>query len=378
MLKKKLKIAIVYDWIDTWGGVERVLIYLHSLFPDALFFTSTLSYKNAKWAKGLSIKTSFLQKLPPQIRAFRWLLAPFFPYAFESFTFDDFDLVISLTSAFAKGIITKPGTTHVCYLLTPPRYLWSHTDDYLTGVKKILSYPIFNHLKKWDKIAALRPDFTISISQVVADRASDYYTISSPVVYPPFDSEYWDGVMKRQIQPVGIDVSKPYYLWVGRMESYKRADLIIEAASRMPHSSFIFVGRGRMEEALKRKSSHNCQFTGLIPDEQLSHLYSHATALIMPQNEDFGYVSLESQYHGCPVIAYQAGGACETIISEQTGLFFTEQTVSSLMNQLERCDKISYNLSLSTHMAQKRLRDRFGVARFRREFVNQLEKYIPL
>jgi glycosyltransferase involved in cell wall biosynthesis len=378
MRDTKKKVAIVYDWIDKWGGVERVLLHLHSLFPNAHFFTSAVEYDNAQWAKKLSIQSSFLQSFPKKLRTHREYLAPLFPLAFESFRFDEYDLVISVTSSFAKGIITKPDTKHICYLLTPPRYLWTHTQDYLSGLKGILARPVTEHLKKWDIFASHRPDGYISISQTVAERAKRYYGVSSPVIYPPFDTLHWDNQKKGMKKPKQLVIEKPFYLWVGRMESYKKPELIIQAAKENNTRNFIFVGVGALLDKLKAVAPHNCQFTGLVSDSELSYLYTHATALIMPQNEDFGYVSLEAQYHGCPVIAYKAGGACETIEEGKSGMFFEEQTVPSLVTQLERFDQISYNLRHSTELIQKSIQERFGFERFNAQFVYQLKHYISL
>ncbi len=378
MLNKKIKVAIVYDWIDKWGGVERVLLHLHSLFPQAYFFTSAVNFKNAQWARDLRIQSSFLQSFPPLLRSKRALLTPLFPLAFEGFGFDGYDLVISVTSAFAKGIITKPDTKHICYLLTPPRYLWSHTEDYLSGVAGFLTKPIVNHLKQWDLLASQRPDGYISLSKTTADRAKRCYGFDTPVVHPPFDTAYWDLKKKQMKKPKSTSFAKPYYLWVGRMESYKKPGLIIEAAKKDITRNFIFVGTGSLEKELKSNASQNCQFVGLISDDELSYLYSHAQAFIMPQNEDFGYVSLEAQYHGCPVIAYRMGGACETVVEGQSGLFFDDQTVPSLVSQLERYEQISYNLIHSTRQIEQSIKERFGAERFDAQFIYQLKNYITL
>jgi len=378
MPNKNNKVAIVYDWIDKWGGVERVLLHLHSLFPDADFFTSAVDRKAAQWARGFSIQSSFLQAFPSWLRANRALLAPLFPLAFESFKFDDYSLVISITSAFAKGIITKPGTKHICYLLTPPRYLWSHTKDYLPGIKGILAQPLYTHLKNWDRIASHRPDAYISLSQTTAERVREYYHIETPVVYPPFDTEYWDLRIMQMKEPKGILCKKPYYLSVGRMETYKKTDLIIDVARQNKSGNFIFVGTGSLEKDYKKKAPQNCQFLSRVSDEELSYLYSHARAFIMPQNEDFGYVSLEAQYHGCPVVAYRAGGACETVIEGESGLFFDDQTAQSLASQLERFEQISYNLIHSTRQMKKTIREKFGIQRFTIQLDYQLKRFNSL
>jgi glycosyltransferase involved in cell wall biosynthesis len=373
MYNQKSKVAIVYDWIDKWGGVERVLLHMHSLFPNAHFFTSAVNQKNAQWAHDLTVHTSFMQSIPSYIRKQRAFMSILFPLAFESFSFSSYDLVISITSAFAKGIITKPGTKHICYLLTPPRYLWSHTKDYLPGVKGVVAQPFLNHLQKWDICAAHRPDKYISISKTTADRAKQYYQVNSSIVYPPFDTSYWDVQKTKMKRPTMVTTKQKYFLYVGRMESYKKPELIIEAAKQRKTDHFIMVGTGTLERKLKENAPPNCQFAGLISDNELSYLYSNAEALIMPQNEDFGYVSLEAQYHGCPVIAYYAGGASETVIEGVSGLFFEEQTTQSLVSQLERFQQISYNLIHSTKKVRQSILEKFGSKRFDSQFLYQLD-----
>jgi glycosyltransferase involved in cell wall biosynthesis len=378
MYPNQKRIAIVYDWIDKWGGVERVLLHLHTLFPEAHFFTSIVNLQTAQWAKHLSIQSSFLQSFPRFIRTRRAFLLPLFPLAFESFQFNNYDLVISVTSAFAKFIITKPDTKHICYLLTPPRYLWSHINDYISPIFQLTGKPLLTHLKKWDVYASTRPDGYISLSNVTANRAKEYYNITSPVVHPPFDTYYWDKKKKEMKKPPHIAFLKPYFLWVGRMESYKKPQLVVEVAKKIRSHSFIFVGNGSLEKSLKQGAPQNCQFTGPISDEALSYLYTQADALIMPQNEDFGYVSLEAQYHGCPVIAYGKGGACETVKENISGLFFDEQTVPSLVSKLERFKQISYNLGHSTKLIQKSIEVDFGISRFNTQFIYQLQRFTQI
>ena len=185
------KIAIVYDWIDKWGGGERLLLILARMFPQAVFFSSYVDFEKAPWAKKLKIQPSFIQRLPALIRKNRLLSLPFYAYAFESFDFSHFDLVISVTSAFAKGIITKPETKHLCYLLTPTRFIWPMTEIYLGPGTKNIFLPSISLLRKWDFIASQRPDKILSISQTIKKRCFKYYRRNSQVIYPPFDVAYW-------------------------------------------------------------------------------------------------------------------------------------------------------------------------------------------
>lgn len=370
MHHKGKKVALVYDWIDKWGGVERLLLHLINTIPNIDVYTSAVDKRHAKWAEGLAIGSTFMQSLPFFLRRHRVFMLPLYPLAFENLNLNGYDTVISVTSAFAKGIVTKPGTHHICYLLTPPRYLWSHSDEYVSKTMKVVGRPLISHLERWDKLAAERPDTYISISNAVALRAMSVYGKKSAVVYPPFDTAYWD-VKKEQAQTGELTVKdRPYFLWVGRMERYKKPDLVCEVARHFPDHAFMFVGTGSMEETLKRTAPKNCIFTGLLTDEELSLAYTNASALIMPQNEDFGYVSLEAQYHGCPVIAYRAGGALETVQEGKTGLFFEEQSVPSLTAVLERFKQISYNLRRSTYAQEVQIKTQFGIARFDKQFIS--------
>lgn len=336
------KIAIAYDWMDKWGGVERILLTLHDMFPEAVFYTSYVDRDKAPWTKSLQTRASFIQSLPV-IRSSRMLSFLLYPYAFESFNFNDFDLVISVTSSFAKGVITKPGTKHICYLLTPTRYLWGMSDDYMKKLPSLVSQPLLKYSRQWDYIASRRPDKIISISRTVAKRCKKYYQLESDVLYPPFDLSYWDSIKQKRLH-INTRNNEKYYLVVSRLEPYKKIDLVVQAFNTLPNERLIVVGKGSLKKELVSQAKSNITFVENISDDELAGLYDHAEALIMPQEEDFGYVALEAQFFGCPVIAYNHGGTSETVIHEKSGLFFEEQTVTSLHNALERFHTISYNL----------------------------------
>ncbi|MBI3366015.1 glycosyltransferase [Candidatus Roizmanbacteria bacterium] len=341
------KIAIVYDWIDKWGGVERILLTLHEMFPHSTFYTSYFDINSAQWASRLSLKPSFIQRFPQFIKKSRFFSLPLYPLAFESFNFDSYNFVISVTSSFAKAVITKPSTRHVCYLLTPTRFLWSHVKDYQNNMQKKTSSLFSSYLKTWDLAASQRPDKIISISETVAKRCSKYYGRESEVIYPPFDVEYWSKI-NLQMTSNKLQTNSKFYLVVSRLEPYKKVDLAIKVLNNLPNEKFIIVGQGTQERNLKSMANKNIELIPYVSDEELAYLYSQAEALIMPQEEDFGYVSLEAQFFGCPVIAYKKGGATETIINNRTGLFFSEQTISSVSQALEQFHTISYNLKNST------------------------------
>ena len=377
MLRNK-KIAIVYDWFDTWGGVERVLLTLHEIFPHAIFYTSYCDKKKAAWAKNLTIHTSFIQRLPPFVKKNRILSFPFFPFAFESFDFSSFDLVISISSLFAKSAITKPGTLHICYLLTPPRYLWFAQKLYFaTFFKKIFSRLFLARYKKYDSIAANRPDFYISISKTVARRAKTFYQRDSEVIYPPFDTDYWNSIIPRPPShppdKFRLNRNKPFFLIVSRLEPYKRVDFAISVFNKLK-KNVIIVGKGSEEKKLKKQAHEYIRFMHDISDEELAYLYAHAKAFIMPQDEDFGYVSLEAQFFGCPVIAFGKGGSLETISEGKTGVFFDEQTPLSLSKTLEKFHTISYTIHQSTREHGKKWVQNYGKDRFIQQFLGYVNE----
>jgi glycosyltransferase involved in cell wall biosynthesis len=373
MKVKQKKIAIVYDWIDKWGGVERVLLDLYKTFPDAIFYTSYYDKEKAGWAKDLEIRTSFIQKLPNFIKKNRILSFIFYPFVFESFDFGEFDLVISVTSSFAKSIITRPGTKHICYLLTPTRYLWSHKNQYIGKSYGLWVRSYVEFMKKWDFVVAQRPDKIISISETVRERCLKYYKRESEVVYPGFDIEYWKKIklrIKNEKLRMKLKIQN-YFLIVARLETYKKVDLVIRLFNRLNYS-LVIVGEGSQELKLKKIARNNISFLKKLSDVELGLYYSNAKALIMPQEEDFGYVSLEAQAFDCPVIAFNKGGAKETIVDGKSGIFFLEQTEEALLSAIERFEKIEYNLKDRMVERGKKNVERFG----RILFVNNFKKYI--
>lgn len=378
---KSQRIAIVYDWIDKWGGVERVLLNLHEMFPHATFYTSYYDSQSASWAKDLNIKTSFIQYLPNFIKRSRILSLVLYPYAFESFDFSEYDVVISVTSSFAKGVITKPHTKHICYLLTPTRYLWIYPEEYLkTSLQKTFGRIFLQALRKWDFIAAQRPDAYISIAQVVADRCEKIYKRKSAMIYPPFDFDYWNNILLqmksdelRKNSKFSALENKKYFLVVSRLEQYKKVDMVIKAFNARENDTLVVVGKGTQKDYLQSISKQNIVFIEDISDEELAYLYLNAHALIMAQEEDFGYVALEAQFFGCPVIAFGKGGALETVVQDKTGFFFNQQTEDSLCKALDSFHMLSYNLNLTTKNEGKHHCEKFKKEHFQAKFISQLE-----
>lgn len=359
------KIAIVYDWIDKWGGVERVLLTLQEMFPRADFFTSYYDPGSASWANKLNIKTSFIQRLPDFIKKNRLFSLFLYPYAFESFDFSAYDLVISVTSSFAKAVITKPNTVHICYLLTPTRFLWLYPEIYTDNwFKRLLFMPFMTRLKMWDFIAGQRPDYYLSISKTVQQRLRKYYRQDSEVIYPAFDTDYWKKMQNEKIKQL---VEKKFFLVVSRLESYKKLYLVIETFNELPER-LVVVGKGTQFDKLKRLAKQRIIFLQNLKDEELGWLYQNTEALIMPQEEDFGYVALEAQFFGCPVIAFRKGGATETVLENKTGLFFEKQTVDDLQKALAKFHTMSYTLKKTTQKLGVENIEKFSRDRFIKKF----------
>lgn len=327
-----MKIALVYDRVNKWGGAERVLLSLKKIFPDADLFTSVIDCKGASWAKVFTkITPSFLNRIS-FFRKRHEALAPLMPMAFESLDFTGYDLIISVTSEAAKGIIVPVTTKHICYLLTPTRYLWSGFENYFTNpLEKLIARPILRYLRYWDLIASKRPDVIVAISETVRKRIGKYYNLQSIVIYPPVSLDSKGDALKG---------NGDYYLLVSRLVAYKKVDIAIRAFNKMGRR-LIVVGIGKDEGRLKKIAASNIEFAGFVSDEQLTSYYKGATALIFPQEEDFGIVAVEAQLFGKPVVAYRNGSAVETVIEGKTGVFFDTQDEYALIEGVKKLETIS-------------------------------------
>jgi glycosyltransferase involved in cell wall biosynthesis len=358
-----MKAALVYDRINKWGGAERVLLALNEMFPKAPLYTAVYSPNKAAWAEVFpEVVPSFLQKIP-LMQGRHELLGTFTPLAFETMDFSDFELVVSVTSEAAKGIITRPGTRHVCYCLTPTRYLWSGHDDYFKSPPKDLrwipffwhvSRPIVAYARAWDKIASARPDEMIAISNAVKARVKKYYQRNAKVVFPPVDVD--------KFSATGKEIRENFFLLVSRLVPYKKAGLAIRAFNKMK-KRLVVVGTGSEERRLKRMAGKNIHFVGELTDEELANYYRKARGLIFPQEEDFGIVAVEAQSAGIPVVAYKAGGALDTVINGETGVFFEKQDEKSIIEAVGRLEKTDFDEKDLKYNAK-----RFTKERFKKEF----------
>ena len=356
-----MKIAFVHEYLNQFGGAERMLLALCAVFPDAPIYT--LFYdKNATGGvfANREVRTSFLQKIPfvkKHHRGFPLLM----PLAIEQFDFSDFDIVISISASFAKGIITKPHTKHICFCLTPPRFLWDDSHKFVEefgypAVIKNIIPPFISYLRIWDKEASYRVDEFWAISKFIKERIKKYYSSDSNLIYPPLD------ISKFYVSNDQGD----YFLMVGRLVAYKRFDLGIKAFNKFGFSLKI-AGVGPEFKKLRKMAKDNIEFLGSVSDDQLASLYSKTKALVFPQEEDFGIVPLEAMASGRPVIAFRSGGAIETIVEGKTGAFFDEQTVDSLAYAVKNFDASKFRSDECIKQAEK-----FDVAVFRNKVLEKL------
>ncbi len=318
-----MKIALAHDHLFQYGGAENILHEFSQLYPQAPIYTLIHDRQQQKFFSKQRVIPSYLQSLPGSRHYFKYLL-PLMPNAWERFDFSDFDVVLSSSSAFVKGIITSPKTVHISYCHSPTRYLWSDSLRYLQELPlieplKSYLYHVLTRLRLWDQAAASRVDHFIANSNYIADRIQKYYRRSSTVIYPPVPTKDFHLSSEQD----------SFFLIVSRLRPYKRVDIAIKAfnALRLP---LYIIGTGEELPRLRKLAKANITFLGELPDSERNKYLARCQALIHPQEEDFGITAVEAMASGRPVIAYNQGGACESLINGVTGLFFEEQVWESL------------------------------------------------
>ena len=336
-----MKVAIVHDWLVNYGGAERVVEAMLSLYPDAEIFT--LVYDEKKMGKFFpkeKVHTTFLQKVPFSLKMYTKMLS-FMPKAFESFDFTGFDLVLCSSSCCAKGVITPPSVPHVAYIHSPMRYAWDLYFDYKKRSGKITSFfmdKMIPQIRLWDVISSQRIDKIIVNSNFIRRRTKKYWNRESEVIYPPVNTE---NLTPNNLPP------ENFYVAFSRFVPYKRLDLAIKACGQLKRN-LVVIGSGSQEKELKAlaesytninskenfEQSAKITFTGRISDEKVKDYLQRAKALIFCAEEDFGIIPVEAQACGRPVIAFKKGGAMETVLDGKTGVFFESQTETSLKNAI--------------------------------------------
>lgn len=330
--KRPLKVALVHDYLVQDGGAERVLASFQEIFPDAPTFV--LIYdpnRSHAQFRGRKIHTSFLEKLPLSHRAYQWYL-PLMPMAVEHLDLTGFDVIISSSSSFAKGVIVSPESLHICYCHTPTRFLWQERLCYLNDLPqprlmRILLLPLLHKLRQWDRLASERPDIMITNSITSRERIKRYYGREADVIYPPADTS--------QIKIA--DGPGKFWLSGGRLVGYKRFDLVVKAFAKLNMPLKVF-GIGPEIKKLKKLAGPKTEFLGQVSDQQKIELYRSSIGFISPQIEDFGITIIEAMSAGRPVITYGKGGGKETVIDGVTGIHLEAQAWEDIGDAIIRFD----------------------------------------
>jgi glycosyltransferase involved in cell wall biosynthesis len=333
------RIALAHDYLNQYGGAERVVESFHRLYPDAPVFTSiydpdTMPSLYRSW----DIRTSFLQRAPGIHRQHQPYL-PLYPAAFKFLTIDpDVDIVLSSSSAFGKGVRTPPGAMHVCYCHSPMRFAWDFEHyaerERIHPAARALLPPLLRRLRNWDRATARRVHHIIANSSGVARRIEEWWGRSATVINPPVDTS--------AITPAPPDDIGDSYLMISRLVPYKRFDIVIDAFNRMGLPLTI-VGDGRARPDLERVAGDSVRFTGAVSDAEKHHLLARCRAAIFPAEDDFGIAQVEVQAAGRPVIALAAGGALDTVIDGVTGVLFSPQTADGVARAIEHFESVTFS-----------------------------------
>lgn len=320
------RVAIIHYWLVGMRGGEKVLEALLRLFPQADIFTHVYDPSAvSERIRAHKVTTTSVARLPRATRMYQSYL-PFMPRALEELDLTGYDLVISSEAGPAKGVITPPDAFHLCYCHSPMRYIWDQYHTYRNGAgmmaKAVLPH-VAHRLRTWDVTSAQRVDSFAANSHHVAQRIEKYWRRDAAVVHPPVDV---DAFSPAPAQEIG-----DYYLWAGELAPYKRPDLVIEAFNRLGKPLVMIGGPEKTRARLARTAKENIALMGRVPFERLRAHMARCKALVFPGEEDFGIIPVEAMASGRPVIAYDRGGARDTVVNGRTGLLFKEQTVESLM-----------------------------------------------
>jgi len=362
-----MKVALVHDYLNQYGGAERVLKALTEMFPEAPIFTLFYDARatNQEFARS-RIVTSFLDAIPLVKRHHR-LFPLVMPNAIERLDLRGYDVVISDSDSFAKGVLTDPGAIHICYCHTPARFLWDGSQRYLQehvcvrALRAVASLGL-TYLRVWDYEASKRVDYFVANSQFVAKRIAKYYRKQAAVIYPPVSLNHFSNHIYQKAD---------YYLLLMRLVPYKHPEIVIKAFNQLALRLKV-VGDGPLLPVLRALAKKNIEFVGAIPHQSVAPYYGEAKALLFPQEEDFGISAVEACAAGTPVIAYRGGGALEIIKEGVNGTFFSEQTPQSLISGVKAFQKIRFNDNIIKASAVK-----FNEERFKREFIEFIYKLTP-
>ena len=362
-----MKTALVHEWLINIAGSEKVLESIYNLFPSPIYTLVKNKDNLEKTAFGnATIITSFIQSLPNASKAYKTYL-PLFPLAIEQFNLSEYDVIISSSHAVAKGTLTRSDQLHICYCHTPIRYAWDLYHLYLKksglskGLRGVLAKLILHYIRMWDVATAHRVDYFIANSKYTAKRIKKIYNRESTVIYPPVDIDRFQLCSKKE----------DFYVMVSRMTPYKNVDLIVDAFSHMPEKRLVVIGEGTDCKKIKVIAGKNVELLGHCSFDIMKQYMEKAKAFVFGAEEDFGISLVEAQACGTPVITYGKGGALESVVESKTGLFFEEQTNKSIIETVEKFEKIqdSFDYSVIRKNAEK-----FNIDCFKNEF----KKFVDL
>ncbi len=386
-----MKIALVHDYLIRFGGAERVFLNLHKIFPKSEIFTLLYDEKKmGKYFLNNKVNTSFLQKFPKFWRKRQKYLLPFIPIAPETFDLREFDLVISSSSSFVKGVITRPSAVHICYCHSPMRFGWDAYSSYIKEQRKgcltnLAILIMMHYIRIWDKSASNRVDYFIANSKATAGRIRKFYGRESSVIYPPVklpalnmlrpcleNTSFAKDVISKG---TAFDMSsKKYFLIVSQLTLYKRIDLAITAFNKLG-LPLIIIGEGSDKKRLHKMANNNIKFLDWKSDEIVEQYFQKCIAFIFPGEDDFGIAPVEAMGFGKPVLAYRKGGATETVLEGITGEFFDESVSESLADGVRR---ILLNLNNYSPLLIRKRAEKFSQDRFEKDIkkfvINVLEQ----
>ena len=367
---KSKKVAIVHDWLCVNGGAEVVLRYLLEIFPTADVYCMVDTLEDREFLKTHNVYTSVLQKFKFSRKRYKYFM-PFMPYLVEQFNLKGYDLVISSSHFVAKGVITHPEQLHIAYIYSPLRYAWDLYFEYLnigalgSGLNKFFMKLWLHKMRVWDFASAYRADYLISDSDFVKKRIKKYWKREAKTIYPPVDID----------ASIYEECKDDYYVTLSRLVEYKRIDVIIEAFNEMPDKKLIIIGEGRSRKELEElSSSTNIEFRGFLEKREAMKIVSKAKGFVFMAKEDFGIVPIEAQACGTPVVAFGEGGAKETVLEDETGVFVKEQNSSSLKDAIDRFEKLNFSPKRCREFSEK-----FSVENFKKsifEYIKYCEEKI--
>ncbi|WP_240504413.1 glycosyltransferase [Tsuneonella mangrovi] len=340
------RVAIVHYWLLTMRGGERVIDRMLGLYPGADLFCHVYDRERmSARIRNARVSTTFIAQLPFSKRLYQYYL-PLMPMALEELDLSGYDLVISSESGPAKGVITDPGSTHVCYCHSPMRYLWDHYHGYKSAanpIARLAMPPLYHRMRKWDVTSSALVDGFAANSKFIQQRIRKVWRREADVIHPPVEVAQFEPT-----QEVGEE-----FLWVGQMVSYKRPDIAVDAfnANGLP---LLMVGTGPMTKRLRAKAKPNIRFVERMDFASLRRTYAQARAFVMTAEEDFGITPVEAMAAGRPVIGFGRGGILDSVVDQSTGLFFDRQEPETLQAAIERFDAFEHHFDPADSVARAR------------------------